>query len=50
MEQGVPIAASDVVGNRDVLKGWGVFFPLTTSSERSKLRFDWPRTDHSERN
>ena len=27
MEQGVPIAASDVVGNRDVLKGWGDLFP-----------------------
>jgi glycosyltransferase involved in cell wall biosynthesis/O-antigen ligase len=27
MEQGVPIAASDVVGNRDVLKGWGHLFP-----------------------
>ncbi len=27
MEQGVPIAASDVVGNRDVLKGWGYLFP-----------------------
>lgn len=27
MEQGVPIAASDVVGNRDVLDGWGYLFP-----------------------
>ena len=27
MEQGVPIVASDVVGNRDVLKGWGYLFP-----------------------
>lgn len=26
MEQGVPIVASDVVGNRDVLGGWGVLF------------------------
>ena len=26
MEQGVPIVASDVVGNRDVLKGWGVLY------------------------
>ena len=26
MEQGVPIVASDVVGNRDVLAGWGVLF------------------------
>ncbi|HET6674931.1 MAG TPA: glycosyltransferase [Nitrospiraceae bacterium] len=27
MEQGVPIVASDVVGNRDILKGWGCLFP-----------------------
>jgi glycosyltransferase involved in cell wall biosynthesis/O-antigen ligase len=27
MEQGVPIVASDVVGNRDVLNGWGCLFP-----------------------
>lgn len=27
MEQGVPIVASDVVGNRDVLGEWGVLFP-----------------------
>lgn len=27
MEQGVPIVASDVVGNRDVLEGWGVLYP-----------------------
>jgi glycosyltransferase involved in cell wall biosynthesis len=27
MEQGVPIVASDVVGNRDVMKGWGCLFP-----------------------
>jgi glycosyltransferase involved in cell wall biosynthesis len=27
MEQGVPIVASDVVGNRDVLKEWGCLFP-----------------------
>lgn len=27
MEQGVPIVASDVVGNRDVLNGWGYLFP-----------------------
>ncbi len=27
MEQGVPIVASDVVGNRDVLDGWGVLYP-----------------------
>ncbi|MEX5216588.1 MAG: glycosyltransferase [Nitrospira sp.] len=27
MEQGVPIVASDVVGNRDLLKGWGCLFP-----------------------
>lgn len=26
MERGVPIVASDVVGNRDVLGGWGVLF------------------------
>ena len=26
MEQGVPIVASNVVGNRDVLSGWGVLF------------------------
>ena len=26
MEQGVPIVASDVVGNRDVLDGWGLLF------------------------
>lgn len=26
MQQGVPIVASDVVGNRDVLEGWGVLF------------------------
>ncbi|MBI4002825.1 MAG: glycosyltransferase family 4 protein [Nitrospira defluvii] len=26
MEQGVPIVASDVVGNRDVLEGWGVLY------------------------
>lgn len=26
MEQGVPIVASDVVGNRDVLEGWGLLF------------------------
>ncbi|MGC3976541.1 MAG: glycosyltransferase [Nitrospira sp.] len=26
MEQGIPIVASDVVGNRDVLGGWGVLF------------------------
>lgn len=27
MEQGVPIVASDVVGNRDVLEGWGALYP-----------------------
>ena len=27
MEQAVPIVASDVVGNRDVLQGWGYLFP-----------------------
>jgi glycosyltransferase involved in cell wall biosynthesis len=27
MEQAVPIAASDVIGNRDVLNGWGYLFP-----------------------
>lgn len=27
MEQGVPIVASDVVGNRDVLEGWGYLYP-----------------------
>lgn len=26
MEQGVPIVASDVVGNRDVLEGWGALY------------------------
>lgn len=26
MHQGVPIVASDVVGNRDVLEGWGILF------------------------
>ena len=32
MEQAVPIAASDVVGNRDVLKGWGCLFPAHDAS------------------
>lgn len=26
MEQGVPVVASDVVGNRDILEGWGMLF------------------------
>jgi glycosyltransferase involved in cell wall biosynthesis len=33
MEQGVPIAASDVVGNRDVVKGWGYLFPAHDVAE-----------------
>lgn len=32
MEQGVPIVASDVVGNRDVLGGWGVLFTANDSA------------------
>ncbi len=31
MEQGVPIVASDVVGNRDVLDGWGALYPPNDS-------------------
>ncbi len=32
MEQGVPIVASDVVGNRDVLDGWGALYPPNDSA------------------
>ena len=32
MEQGVPIVASDVVGNRDVLDGWGALYPPNNSA------------------
>ncbi|MBA5872160.1 MAG: glycosyltransferase [Thermomicrobiales bacterium] len=32
MEQGVPIVASDVVGNRDVLEGWGALYPPNDAS------------------
>jgi len=44
MEQGVPIVASDVVGNRDVLKGWGYLFPtenaLAAAAAQIKLAMD----------
>ena len=40
MEQGVPIVASDVVGNRDVLSGWGVLFAAndTAAAAAAQLR------------
>nr|MBA3753909.1 glycosyltransferase family 4 protein [Nitrospira sp.] len=46
MEQGVPIIASDVVGNRDVLDGWGVFFgandPRAAAEAQIRLAGDGP--------
>jgi glycosyltransferase involved in cell wall biosynthesis len=32
MEQSVPIVASDVVGNRDILEGWGALYPPNNSA------------------
>ncbi len=44
MEQVVPIVASDVVGNRDVLKGWGYLFPANdvagTAAAQIRLAMD----------
>jgi glycosyltransferase involved in cell wall biosynthesis len=46
MEQGVPIVASDVVGNRDVLDGWGVFFasndPRAAAEAQIRVATDGP--------
>ena len=46
MEQGVPIVASDVVGNRDVLEGWGVLFaandPRAAAEAQIRLAADSP--------
>ena len=46
MEQGVPIVASDVVGNRDVLKGWGCLFSAGDVSSAAAAQIHLA-TDHS---
>ena len=44
MEQGVPIVASDVVGNRDVLEGWGILYspndPRAAAEAQIRLAID----------
>ncbi len=38
MAQGVAIAASDVVGNHDVLEGWGVLFPPNDTAATAQVQ------------
>ena len=46
MEQGIPIVASDVIGNRDVLQGWGMLFnandPKAAGEAQIRLALDAP--------
>jgi glycosyltransferase involved in cell wall biosynthesis len=46
MEQGIPIVASDVIGNRDVLQGWGMLFnandPKAAGEAQIQLALDAP--------
>jgi glycosyltransferase involved in cell wall biosynthesis len=46
MEQGVPVVASNVVGNHDVLQGWGLLFqaddPKAAAEAQIRLALDAP--------